>query len=77
MAIIALIERAGEAQGQRQRRLGLDRQIGQHGLHQRLVGQEPPKTLRWPQWKRACETAIRMPADEPIMQSNRVMATIR
>ena len=35
-----------------------------------------PKALRCRQWSIACETAIRMPADEPIMQSKRVMATI-
>ena len=35
-----------------------------------------PNALRWRQWSIACETAIRMPADEPIMQSKRVMATI-
>ena len=35
-----------------------------------------PNALRWRQWSSACAAAMRMPADEPIMQSKRVAATI-
>ena len=35
-----------------------------------------PKALRCRQWSIASATARRIPADEPIMQSKRVIATI-
>src|SRR3984957_10141856 len=43
-----MVERTGDAHGERQRGLSLDRKVGEHGGHERLTDQERAKGLALP-----------------------------
>ena len=73
----SLVVGAREPHRQRGRRLGLDRQVGEHVLHQRLVDQQlAERAAVRGVLGRPARPPTRIPAAEPITQSSRVWLTI-
>ncbi len=78
MLVVAGVDHCGQPHREHRGRLGLDGEVGDDVLHQRLVREHATArvTARRDTCQAASATALRIRAAEPSTQSSRVAATI-